>query len=270
MLTAVNYNNSVNELGDSAFQNCVLIERFNSEVNGTVDLSGNIETVGNYAFYGCQQLTSVIIPDNIHVLGAHSFDGCRKIQELNLTHRIIQIGDYAFQGLSLLTEVVVYNSTVSIGKGAFQGCNNIVDITLPFTGQSETAEAWNAVFGYIFGFTVRYSSGSEASSYEKYTTFTNKVIERSGEICQYSSYGGYSDHYGYYYIPTTLRTVTITKQTDIPLAAFNGCTMLTKITYTNAIHSTGDYAFQNCVSPTQSTARTSIQYALPASKRESI
>lgn len=60
------------------------------------------------------------------------------------------------------------------------------------------------------------------------------------------------------------------KQTDIPLAAFNGCRMLTQITYTNAIHSTGDYAFQNCVSPTQSTARTSIQYALPASKRESI
>lgn len=50
----------------------------------------------------------------------------------------------------------------------------------------------------------------------------------------------------FYYIPSSLREVTITKQTDVAIAAFNGCTMLTKITFVNGIESTGECAFQNC------------------------
>lgn len=272
------FNAEVNRLGDYAFQNCVLLERFNSDVIGTADLSGNIETVGDYAYYGCQNLTQIVIPSSIHMVGDHAFDGCRNIKELNLTDRITVIGDYAFQGMQFLTAVTVYNSTNSIGRGAFQGCNNIVDIILPFTGKNDTAvqtekDGYEAVFGWIFGYRYEYNSSINGGASQGF--YNKQVSSTDGTICQYVYIPSNEKYYHaeylyYYYIPTTLRTVTITKQTDIPLAAFNGCSTLTQITYTNPIQSTGEYAFQNCVTPNQTSPLESRQYALLPTKRETI
>jgi len=169
---------------------------------------------------------------------------------------VVSIPENAFLNCRTITSLTVPDTFLTIGKGAFQGCNNIESITLPFIGKSEDAGqtediGYEAVFGYIFG-------------YESQSTWTNgnntgfrnspQVKAPIGTIWQYTyehyGYGGCSTYYDYfYYIPATLRTVTITKQADIPLAAFNGCSMLTSISFMNAIQSTGDYAFQNCVLP---------------------
>lgn len=200
-------------IGDYAFQNCVLLERFNSDVIGTADLSGNIETVGDYAYYGCQNLTQIVIPSSIHMVGDHAFDGCRNIKELNLTDRITVIGEYAFQGMQLLTAVTVYNSTNSIGRGAFQGCNNIVDIILPFTGKNDTAvqtekDGYEAVFGWIFGYRYEYNSSINGGASQGF--YNKQVSSTDGTICQYVYIPSNEKYYHaeylyYYYIPTTLR-----------------------------------------------------------------
>lgn len=167
---------------------------------------------------------------------------------------VVEIPEKAFENCRGITSLTVPDTVTTIGAGAFQGCNNLADVTLPFTGKSERAETYEAVFGYIFGFIVHNETGGSVYEQDHFPTietdFTNQTKDLPGAVCQYSSRYGYSKYYGLYYIPTTLRTVTITKQTDIPVAAFNGCTMLTKVTYTNSVYSTGEYAFQNCVSPT--------------------
>jgi len=114
---------------------------------------------------------------------------------------------------------------------------------LPFTGKSSDASAYEAVFGYIFGYTT--SRGSY--NYGNSNTFINTAYGSSSSgvwqyYCKISSY--YTSFY--YYIPSTLRTLVVTNQTSVPVAAFNGCTMLNSITYSRGISSRGDYAFQNC------------------------
>ena len=235
MLETVKYVQSVETLGHYAFQDCSSLITLNSETNGTIDLTGYNSSIGDYAFKGCSLIKNLIIPE------------------------VSQIGDYAFQGLNQITEITVGNNTKSIGIGAFKDCKKLVNLTLPFVGKSETAEKYEAVFGYIFGYESKSHSVGGESTTNKFINSETETVE--GAVWQYryvsdggSTYQGHTEVSYFYYIPTSLKTVTITKQTTVPLAAFNGCNMLTSIVYTNEIESTGEYAFQNCVKPTIKTA----------------
>lgn len=190
---------------------------------------------------------------------------------------VTTIPESAFENMTGLVKIVVSDTVTSIGLGAFKGCNAIEDITLPFVGASMDATAKNAVFGYIFGFSdvaneyrtydrfVEYS-GVEKYYYSRanYDYLNLQHLNLEGAIWQYTCYdyygksGGYFDYNGfhpyygyvmasaYYYIPTNIKTVTITKQTDIPIAAFNNCDFIESITLSVDLENIGDYAFQNC------------------------
>ncbi len=166
---------------------------------------------------------------------------------------VTTISASAFENKTELVKVVVPNTVTSIGLGAFKGCNAIEDITLPFVGKSADATYYDAVFGYIFGYETYRSSGDYSGAPSDSYVNTNYSTTPTGAIWQYSyksRYNSYSSyHYRtslYYYIPTTIKNVTITVQTTIPTAAFNNCNFIETITIPTTVTSIGDYSFQNC------------------------
>ena len=178
-------------------------------------------------------------------IGTYAFSGCKNVEQLNLTNRIVTISDYAFQNLKKITSIKVYNSTELIGVGAFKGCNNLEEITLPFVGRNDEALYYNAVFGYIFG----YEQKDTYPGYSLDNVFvnTNYYETPQGMTWQYSSRRqSFGNSSFYYYIPSSLCRVIVTDQTEVKMAAFNGCAMLTEITFTKGIESQGEFAFQNC------------------------
>ena len=137
---------------------------------------------------------------------------------------------------------------------------------MPFVGKTESSSGYEGVFGYIFGYTKWSDSGYSSPSGEKYdpaTGFYNWMYGSSvsGATWQYTlASGSYRSSYQYY-IPATIRNVTITCDTTIPVAAFNNCSMIENIHLANCIDSVGNYAFQNCtanidylINPTRSGA----------------
>lgn len=237
-----------------AFYNCTQLTN--------VILSKNLTSIDTSAFENCNNLTSITIPDTVTSIGSGAFYNCTALNKVNYTGSIDQwvqiefsvfncnplyyaenlyidnelitdiyittakkISNYALYNCSSLTSIIIGDCVKTIGESALRGCNRLQEITIPFLGNSITASDYMKVFGYLFGSTH------------------NCLVDEA--VYQYS----YNGREYYYYIPASLRKVTVTNG-DIPEYAFYNCENLTNITLFDNVTSIGDYAFYNCESLT--------------------
>ena len=236
---------NLTKICDGTFQGCSLLD-------GVV-LPKTLTEIGNYAFSGCVGLTGITIPDTVTSIGQSAFSGCAGITELTLPNGLQTIGQEAFKNMQLQS-IVVPNSVTSIGAGAFQGCP-LKSITLPFVGGSRTisntvtettSSSYSGsayLFGYIFGGNTDYTSSKNSAP----SSTTGLTYQGQGSGYYTSNSNGYYKFYWtLYYIPSALKTVTITDATGISANAFYGCTMIESLTLNEGITTIYDKAFYNC------------------------
>ena len=195
----------------------------NSEIAWIPAYIGGVPVTGikDSAFKDQTTIIKIGIPDTVISVGASAFSGCTALRRLNSNE------DGKF---------VIPNSVIKIGSGAFKGCDAIKDITLPFVGVSkdETSQS-QAVFGAIFGKFDSRDSKDEGSK------------TSSGKYTYQGTSSYYTITYYYcYYIPQSLRKVTITTQTEIPKNAFLNCDLIEEIWIPKSVTEIGSYAFCYC------------------------
>ena len=97
------------------------------------------DEIGDYAFYECDGLTSLLLPSRIIKIGKSAFSGCNGLTSLTLPSDITGIGDYAFSGCNVLTSLNLPSGITKIGKGTFDDCHALTSLTLP-TGITEIGD----------------------------------------------------------------------------------------------------------------------------------
>ena len=94
-------------------------------LSGTYAIPDSVTSIGNWAFYGCSSLTSIIIPDSVTSIGNRAFMDCTSLTSVTIPDGVTSIGDKAFSGCSSLTSITIPESVTSIGDKAFGSCNSL-------------------------------------------------------------------------------------------------------------------------------------------------
>jgi len=185
--------------------------------------------IGDYAFAGCNSLTSVTIPNSVTSIGHDAFGACTSLTSISvgtlnsayssvegvlfnktqttlvqypagiaatsysIPNSVTSMGDYAFDSCTSLTSITIPNSVTSIGNYVCGGCTSLSSVTIP-AGVTIIGE-W---------------------AFSGCSSLTNLTIPNS--------------------------------VTSIGQEAFDWCTNLTSITIPNSVTSIGDYAFYGCTS----------------------
>lgn len=93
-LNEIELPNGLREIGERAFEDCSRLRRVTfSTFEGTNDCDivvfpDSVECIQNYAFWGCESLSELVLPRNLHDLGRSVFDDCNKLKCITIPSNI--------------------------------------------------------------------------------------------------------------------------------------------------------------------------------------
>lgn len=87
--------------------------------------------VPDYAFYECDGLALVDLPDDCAHIGVRAFYGCDVLRHVVLPNSLTSIGDLAFAHCVVLSDVRFNEGLQSVGTQAFMDCFSLISVTLP-------------------------------------------------------------------------------------------------------------------------------------------
>lgn len=81
-----------------------------------------VKAIDDLAFFYCQDITSVRIPDAVTQIGSQAFSHCVNLSAIQLPEKLQRLGDYSFENCESITEITIPAATTQIGFAAFTYC----------------------------------------------------------------------------------------------------------------------------------------------------
>lgn len=111
-------------IGGKAFYECDSLR--------TLTLPNSITTIGSGAFYGCNNLRSIILPEKITKIPNEAFRACKNLSSLTIPEGVTEIGESAFADSGIKSITIPQGVTV-IANVTFGYCDSLVTVNLPNT-----------------------------------------------------------------------------------------------------------------------------------------
>ena len=88
-------------------------------------------TIGKNAFYGCDRLQSVTLPDTVTEIYESAFMGCKNLKSISFPSSLLTIEQLAFSGCVSLSAVRIPENVSRIAKSTFFNCPSLAKVSLP-------------------------------------------------------------------------------------------------------------------------------------------
>ena len=136
----------------------LMINKYENGV-GTLYFESEITSIGDYAFKGCQTLTSITMPESITSIGDYAFNDCKALTSITIPEKVESIGTNAFYGCTGLSAIygkyastdnrclvidgvlstfatagittyIIPEDVTAVGDLVFADCHNLAEITI--------------------------------------------------------------------------------------------------------------------------------------------
>lgn len=101
-------------------------------VTSVIPSDGSVTTIGERAFYGCDNLTSVVIPHGITIIASSAFTGCQNLTSVQLPETLTILSSMAFFDCGM-SEIEIPEKVDEIRMYAFENCPNLTTVTFKGT-----------------------------------------------------------------------------------------------------------------------------------------
>ena len=205
-----------------------------------------VTSISNHAFYGCSNLTSIVLPDSVTDIGEYTFQLCNNLTSINIPEGVTSIGYNTFSGCENLQSIALPDSISTIHKSAFSRCYNLHITCSPnsnFTFSDgilydNPVTEIICVLGHAGNISILEGiTKIEDGTFSSYLQLTGITIPESVTSIGDHAFRGC----------TSLSSITIPESvTSIGYGAFMSCTSLSSITIPNSVTTIGSYAFDRC------------------------
>lgn len=155
VLTSINLPDSVEYIGDMAFEDCINLKK--------ISLPKSLYTVCDETFLGCESLESVELSEVVNI-GVSAFAHCTSLKSIVIPESVeFGIDDSAFLNCTSLQKVTVNGNIQQIGSAVFMNCENLKSINIPKSVES----IGNDVFEFCDNVTIKCYENSYAHEYAK-------------------------------------------------------------------------------------------------------
>ena len=139
---------SVNHIGSAVFMYCsglssIVVASGNTQYDSRDNCNAIIGTEYDFLISGCK---NTVIPNTVKGIGDRAFSGCSDLTSITIPDSVTVIGNNAFGACTGLTTVTIPNSVISIGYGAFEDCSGLTSVSI---GNSVTFIDFSTFFGCI-------------------------------------------------------------------------------------------------------------------------
>ncbi len=253
---------TVSALGDSAF--------FGLPELTSVVVPGCVKTVGSSCFGNCIQLESAIFRDGVEEIGNsafccyvhtvdevdHEVEYTSTLRHLTLPDSIVAIGERAFEETRISGELILPVNLKRMGQGAF-AYTNLQCVTIPAGFQYSDAIVFSGLND------VEFTVNTDADAYVVQDNFllgrhqTVAALYLAQQAVTAAAVPDTVSVIGHgCFADTDITGVSLPSTLrEIRAQAFSGCTGLLQVTIPNGVHTVGNAAFSVC--------RTLAQIALP-------
>ena len=233
------------EISTHAFYNCNSLSK--------VTIPENVTIIGDGAFYQCLGLKFMNIPDNVTKIDNSAFSGCTWLESINIGNNVEEIGEGAFWQCVSLTNLIIPDNVVSIGTMAFYK-TYLKSLTI---GSKLTAIGSSAFYGANDGQLASIVVKANNSKYDSRNN-CNAIIETESNTLVLGCKNTI--------IPNSVKTIGFRAfdnafndsdnppvSLDIPTGvetisgyAFSSCQRLGSVFIPSTVETIGDYAFDGC------------------------
>ncbi len=216
---------------------------------GVITFDGEVAVIGYQAFYDCDKLASITLPNSITTIAREAFDRCDYLTSINIPDGVTSIGDNAFHGCNRLTNITIPDSVTTIGEYAFSNCSSLESITIP-DGITSIGQQTFSLCSKLTSITIPNSVASiGVAAFSSCTQLNSITLPNSLTSIGHTAFANCYN----------LTSINIPNGvTRIENSTFKGCHKLASINLPSSISYIGNEAFYECTSLTSINIPASV------------